>query len=108
MKKIIEVTGNVLKQSANNLIKDKSGWIIVGTTLGFITALEAGAILTKREAEEHYENKKPEKSFLKELWEEVGEHYKSMATTMVTCNLITGFNDVVIVPALKKKWPDRY
>lgn len=108
MKNIIGTSAKVLKSAGRHLINDKSSLIIAGITIGAVGCIELGAVLTKREAEEKYEGKTPEKCVLREIWDDIGEHVISLGATMGVCALINGFSDEVVLPALKAKYPDKY
>lgn len=107
MNSIISTTGRVLKSAGRHLINDKGSLIVAGITVGAVGCIELGAVLTRRE-EEAKQGKTPEKSVLREIWDDIGDHVISLGATMATCALITGFNDEVIMPALRAKFPDRY
>jgi hypothetical protein len=107
IKNLATTTVKVVKTGAKSIICDKTAMAIAGITIGTITCIELGCVLTKREYEAK-DGKEPDKSILREIWDDIGEHVVSFAGTLATCALVNGISEEVILPALRKKWPDKY
>lgn len=107
IKNIAGVVKRVVKSGATSVARDKDALAVFGLTIGAIGCVEIGYVLTKREYEEK-EGKEPEKSLLREMWDDTKGYVGQLAATLAVCGLINGITDEVVLPALKAKYPDKY